>query len=330
MTYPSGWSVLPRLIVKRERWPGGYHAKGIPLVYRGQEVVPDQPVLRLTTASEYDKQKERASTKLSPSGISSSPDLLKSSIGQDIPAGLHGRVVGVTARGGVVIESHAALIQGILGAGKQAAGVLTMWQPRSPYSAQTIPPGAILVVPGPLTFGLLHQALNSGVVGVVASSIALRDLEGFLRTDYLQLLKISDLEQAQEQLPPLTLLLTEGIGSANMPVHTMNLLTHYQGTIGLLAGATSLTHNLFPELVISIPVAEIDKNWQVVQPDATLALGAQVRVCSGQHQGAIGIIDYFYSYEQTFTSGLRTRSVRLRLDDGSFYTVPITLIERIS
>ncbi|GHO88986.1 hypothetical protein KSZ_69920 [Dictyobacter formicarum] len=281
--------------------------------------MPDQPVLRLTTSSENIDQERRAR------GTPSSPGL------SDIPAGLHGRIVGFTARGGVVIESHAAVIQGTLGAGKQVAGVLTMWQPHNQYSyVQTIPPGAILIVPGPLTFGLLHQALNSGVVGVIASSIALRDLEGFLRADYLHLLKISALDQAQEQLPPLTLMLTEGIGPAIMPVHTMNLLTHYQGSIGLLSGTTSLIHNFFPELVISIPLIEIDKDWQAVQPDSTLALGAHVRVCGGQRNGAVGIIDYFYSYEQTFASGLRARAVRLRLDDGSFYTVPLTLIERIS
>lgn len=326
MTYPAGWSVLPRLIVKRERWPGGYRVRGIPLVYRGQEVVPDQPLLRLTAASSENRSQEKHAR-----GTPSSPGLTHTSNEADVPAGLHGRVVGFTPRGGVVIESHAAVIQGVLGAGKQVAGVLTMWQPHSQYThVQTIPPGAILIVPGPLTFGLLHQALNSGVVGVIASSIALRDLEGFLRADYLHLLKIAALDLAQEQLPPLTLMLTEGIGSAIMPVHTMNLLTHYQGSIGLLSGTTSLIHNYFPELVISIPLIEIDKDWQAVQPDSTLALGAHVRVCGGQRNGAVGIIDYFYSYEQIFASGLRTRAVRLRLDDGSFYTVPLTLIERIS
>ncbi|WP_126595373.1 hypothetical protein [Dictyobacter aurantiacus] len=319
MVYPAGWSVLPRLIVKRERWPGGYRVRGVPLVYRGQEVVPDQPVLRLTASSRKIEQEGRAQ------GTPSSPGL-----SSDIPAGLHGRVVGFTSRGGVVIESHAAVIQGALGAGKQVAGVLTMWQPHNQYAyVQAIPPGAILIVPGPLTFSLLHQALNSGVVGVIASSVALRDLEGFLRADYLHLLKLTALEQALEQLPPLTLMLTEGIGSSNMPVHTMNLLTHYQGSIGLLSGTTSLTHNYFPELVISIPLAEIDKEWQAVRPDSTLALGAQVRVCGGARNGAVGMIDYFYSYEQVFASGLRARAARLRLDDGSFSTVPLTLIERI-
>src|SRR5436305_15313061 len=47
MTYQLGWSVIPQILVRRERWPGGYKTKGIPLVHPGQDVLPDQPVLRL-------------------------------------------------------------------------------------------------------------------------------------------------------------------------------------------------------------------------------------------------------------------------------------------
>ena len=47
MTYLLGWSVIPRILIRRERWPGGYKIKGVPLVYPGQEVLPDQPVIRL-------------------------------------------------------------------------------------------------------------------------------------------------------------------------------------------------------------------------------------------------------------------------------------------
>jgi hypothetical protein len=248
---------------------------------------------------------------------------------QNIPAGLHGRVVDVTARGGVILESHAALVQGTLGSGNQVAGVLTMWSKPSDYGSPTIPPGAILVVPGPLTFALLHQALNSGVVGVVASSIALRDLEGFLQTDYLQLLRINELEPTLSQLPPLTLLLTEGIGSATMPTHVLNLLHQYQGSIALLTGVRSLTQHLYPELIISVPQVEVDEGWQSVQPDAALFQGAQVRVRGGDFSGTVGRIDYFFSYEQVFASGLRARAVRLLLDDGSYFVIPTTMLERI-
>lgn len=47
MAYPLGWSVIPQMVVRRERWPGGYKIKAIPLVYPGQEVQPDSPIMRL-------------------------------------------------------------------------------------------------------------------------------------------------------------------------------------------------------------------------------------------------------------------------------------------
>ena len=47
MAYLLGWSVIPQMLVRKERWPGGYKTRAIPLVKRGQEVLPDQPALRL-------------------------------------------------------------------------------------------------------------------------------------------------------------------------------------------------------------------------------------------------------------------------------------------
>ena len=47
MTYPLGWSIIPQMLIRRERWPGGYKTRGSALVYPGQEVQADQPVIRL-------------------------------------------------------------------------------------------------------------------------------------------------------------------------------------------------------------------------------------------------------------------------------------------
>ena len=47
MTYPLGWSIIPHMLIRRERWPGGYGIRGSALVYPGQEVQANQPVLRL-------------------------------------------------------------------------------------------------------------------------------------------------------------------------------------------------------------------------------------------------------------------------------------------
>ena len=110
MSNRLGWPVVPQIQVRRERWVGDSLARGLltpptSLVAPGQFVSPDQPVLRI----------ERAG------GAWTGGAAIET-----FPAGLRGRVVEITERGGVVIECRAAVVQGTLGAGKQVVGVLTM------------------------------------------------------------------------------------------------------------------------------------------------------------------------------------------------------------
>ena len=330
MTYVLGWSVIPQILVRRERWPGGYKTRAIPLVKRGQDVLPDQPVLRLEKAQSLEEVATIPYLSLPTVKDAQSGVLL--SAGETFPAGLRGRVVDITRRGGVIIESRTALVQGVIGAGRQIAGVLTMWQGSNVGRTQQpiIPPGALLVVPGPVNFAMLRQAMASGVVGVIASSASVRDLEGFLRINLVALLNSINVELVEAALPQLTIMLTEGLGTMAMPARTINFLSHYQGAIALLAGTTLLRQYMYPELVISLPAEEVQQHWQPDQPDPTVKVGVQVRVCSGDYEGAIGVVVYLYAHQQLFLSGIRARAVRLHLEDGSLLTVPVTLIERIS
>ncbi len=308
MAYQPGWSVIPQTVVRRERWPGGYRgniaAHGVPLVYNGQEVQPDQPVLRMEHR------------------------MVAGSIAQDevVPAGMHGRVVDITQRGGVVIEAQASVVRGEIGAGNQVAGILHVVEGDT-LNAK-LPAGAILATASSVSFVMLRQALLAGVSGIVAGSIAVRDLEGFLRTDIIQLLDDINSEQTQATLPPMTVLFTEGVGIASMPEATFRILQQRQGTVVLLSGITAPRQGIVPELILSFSPEEIHR-WQPVQEDLSLSLGARVRVESGEHEGAIGSIDYIFAYEQVFPSGIRSRALRLRLGDGSPLLIPATLAQRI-
>ncbi len=331
MTYPFGWSIIPQMLIRRERWPGGYKTRGSALVYPGQEVQADQPVIRLekpdTQAALFQGAQEDLRSHAQPvNGI--------------ILAGMRGRVVAITRRGGVVIETSAAIIQGTIGAGNQVAGILTFWNSNNGFqhvgarpsntsagTLYTIP--TIFVVPGPVNFAMLHQAMNMGVAGIIASSISSRDLEGFLDTNLIALMNSMDIERANAALPPLTVLLTEGLGTVAMPPRTINLLSKYQGSMALLSGMTFIRQSIYPELIISLPVQESQQNWRSILPDPTLVVGSQVRILSGSYEGAIGEIVYLYIYKQTFASGVRARAARVRLEDGSMVIIPLFLLERI-
>jgi hypothetical protein len=337
MTYLLGWSIIPQMLVRRERWPGGRKRNVVPLVYPGQDVQPDQPVMRVekqqTIEPGAELQRpvlpriEDTPTKILPSAVrgNTQPG------GEMLPAGLRGRVVDITRRGGIVIESRAAIIQGIFGVGNQVAGILTPWPSiETTGRSQAIPAGAILVIPGPLNFAMLRQAQVSGVVGIVAAGIASHDLEGFIHTDLVKLLNSIDAEESQSRLPPLTILLTEGPGTMSMPTSTLNLLNHYQGSIALLSGVTSTASGIYPELIISLPTREMQSQWKPVQPDPTLVSGVQVRVCSGEYEGSIGNIVFLFAHQQVFTSGIRAHAARLRLEDGTLIVIPLANIERIN
>jgi hypothetical protein len=338
MAHSVGWPLVSQKLLQRERWPGrvrGYDQIS-PLVRPGQEVLPDQPVFRLERRDLVEPTQAASRLSLSTTGsmelqaIQAARFPAATPASLTLPAGLHGRVVDLTRRGGIVIESRVALLQGKIGAGRQVAGVLTMWQGHSRESPPlVIPPGALLVVPGPLNFALLRQAQSSGIAGIIASSISLGDLEGFLRTDVIQLLDIPDSELAQSRLPDLTLLLTEGLGAIAMPTRIINLLSMYQGSIALLSGTTSLRYHLVPELLISLPSSQSGESPQDRHPNLALALGALVRICAGEEAGSIGVIDYFFVYEQKFPSGLYARALRIRREDGSLLMVPITHVQRI-
>jgi hypothetical protein len=336
MTYLLGLAIIPQMLVRRERWPGGRTRNVVPLVYPGQDVQPDQPIIRLGKQAEIDpgsRLQGPSQPRIEDESIPIQQGTMKGNTAQQdevLAAGLRGRVVDITRRGGVVIESRAALIQGTLGIGNQVVGILTLWSPSEAIArSHAIPAGAILVIPGPLNFAILQQAQVSGVVGIIAASVALRDLEGFARSDMVKLLTDIDAEERQAHLAPMTILLTEGIGAAAMPAPTLNLLTRYQDSIALLSGITSNALGLYPELVISLPTNEVQMQWNPEQPDPTVALGVQVRVCSGEFEGATGTVVYMFSHEQVFTSGIHARAARLRLENGKMIVEPLANIERL-
>src|SRR5271169_4434395 len=117
MTFPLGWSVIPQMLIRRERWPGGYKTRGTVLVYPGQEVQADQPVIRLEKPNSSTSVRE-FSGNISPTsppasqlaGYRAAQKYIHSNAQQMngiILAGMRGRVVDVTSRGGVIIETRA-------------------------------------------------------------------------------------------------------------------------------------------------------------------------------------------------------------------------------
>ena len=311
MVYQHGWSVIEQTVVRRERWPGSYKhgvfTHVVPLVSMEQEIQPDQPIQRIEpymTAVVDEAKRDEV-----------------------VPSGMYGRVVDITQRGGIVIEGPAAIVRGVIGAGHQVAGILHVVQVDT--ESQHLLPGAMLAVPGTLTFAMLRQALLAGVVGIIAGSISAKDFEGFLNADLIQMFNDIDIEHAQANLPQLTVMCTEGLGTGVMDASVLSILQKHQGAIVLLKGITSPRWGIWPELLLSFSLEEIQRGWQPVKQDLSLVPGARVRVSGGELEGATGTIEYLFSYEQVFPSGIQSRALLLRLDSGNARIIPMSQAQRI-
>src|SRR5437588_7234232 len=88
MAYPLRWSIVTQTLIRRERWPGRYRTRGIALVYPGQEVQPDQPVIRLEKIEQAPDESHNLANVGSPGNRSSGdlPRLLLPSL-KTVPVG---------------------------------------------------------------------------------------------------------------------------------------------------------------------------------------------------------------------------------------------------
>ncbi len=308
MNYPLGWPVIPGITVRRER---RMDRPGVAMVQPGQEVQPDQQIAHVN-----------------PLGTAGSAPFAPPRFGaQTLRAGLRGQVVEANASG-VIIEGLVAVVQGLIGVGEQVVGELNILSKEAlkvPADMIPLSRGVILVVPGPLTADLLEHAARAEVVGLVASSMKVTELEGALGVDLTALLDGLPVPENPRPMP--TLLFTEGLGEHPMASSTLALLRQHGGDYALLSGATDPRRNRRPELLISLPE---DAQPPAVKADPRIINGAIVRVSSGEHAGEIGQVLQTFQRPQCLPSGIRARAVYVRLERGLKVTLPIYNLERIS
>lgn len=307
MNYPLGWPVIPGITVRRER---RMDRPGVAMVNVGQEVQPDEVIARVN-----------------PLGTAGSAPFAPARFGaQTLRAGLRGQVVEASPRG-VIIEGLVAVVQGLFGVGEQVVGELNILSKEAlkvPADMIPLARGVILVVPGPLTPALLEHASRSEVVGLVASSMSVTDLETALRLDLTALLDGVPVAENPHPLP--TLFFTEGLGDHRMASSTLALLRQHGGDYALLNGATNPRRNRRPELLISLPP---DAHPPAVKADPRIVNDAIVRVSSGEYMGEIGQVVQTFQRPQRLPSGIHARAVYVRLERGIKVVLPIYNLERI-
>lgn len=244
----------------------------------------------------------------------------------EITAYVDGEVVEVIAAEGVVVETRAALIQGIFGLSGEVQAPLVMVaaaadQPLEPGDITEEHAGMIVVGGGRVTLGALERAMELGVAAVVVGGVAYHDVKELLGYD------VGVAVTGTEGLPT-TLIVTEGFGDIAMAAATFELLRSHAGRVASVNGATQIRAGVIrPEVVI--PLAETDGVIDDAGGVAGFDIGAPVRCIRAPYFGRIGRVSAMPVELYTMPSETRVRVCEVELDDAERVIVPRANVEVI-
>src|SRR5262249_12375006 len=170
---------------------------------------------------------------------------------------------------------------------------------------------------------LLQRATVGGAAGIIAASAAARELEAFARTDLTALL---DGQAPFAPRSPLTVILTEGLGSASMSTNTYHVLSQHIHHVALLDGATDPRRGLRPEVVLAAPHGTPPRP---APADCSIVPGAFVSVSAGPFRSGRGEVLHTFASRQVTPAGLRMPAASVRLEDGSVAILPLHVLDRI-
>lgn len=340
--YPPETRILPLTVIRRERTlpmsgkvlvPSGEKVQAAQVVAEAEisgevRVINVGPLLRVPVARAYKYVRVREGDDVSVDTVIASKGMLgsgrvKSPVNGfiyriDKPTGrvlikvisqpyqltayLAGTVTTVIAGQGVVIETTGAQIQGALGFGTEAFGVLQVVAKRAsdPVKSRTIDAslnGAIVVGGAYFDEAVLQQAIQMKVRALIVGS-----MDGSL------------LEAARTA--PFPIILTEGLGRVPMAAPVFKLL---KSNTGREASVSALTRPRWglqrPEILIPLPA---DVRSEPPAFGMPLALGVRVRVLRGSRRGKVGQVIALPERPQQIETGAKVLCAEVDLggEDG--------------
>jgi len=243
----------------------------------------------------------------------------------EIDAYIPGKVIEILDREGVVIQTHAALVQGIFGVGGERQGVLRMAvdDPNEVLTADKITPdmkGCVVVGGSLVTLDAIQKADQVGVVGIVAGGLIDRDLVTFLGYD------IGVAITGQEDIN-LTIIMTEGFGQIRMADKTFKLLKSLDGKVASINGATQIRAGVMrPEVIVAL---EEESEVHDTVFSGGMDVGTLIRIIREPYFGKLATIVALPPELQQIESGTKARVLVAKLETGETVTVPRANVELI-
>jgi hypothetical protein len=244
----------------------------------------------------------------------------------EVMAYVQGRVARVIPDEGVVVETHAAFLQGIFGVGGETHGAIDIVvdSPDQPVDAARLHEGhrgKVLVGGAYVSHAALMRARDVGACAFVVGGFDDRDLRQLLGKD------LGVAITGSEDLG-ITLVLTEGFGHIRMAERTWSLLGAHRGQVASVSGATQIRAGVLrPEIVIPRPAGSGEA---AAAAGAGLDLGASLRVIRAPYFGRIGKVVELPAELHALESEAMVRVVTVQFTDGGDRaTVPRANVERI-
>jgi len=244
----------------------------------------------------------------------------------EIEAYIPGKVIKVLPREGAVIETNAALIQGIFGIGGEIQGKIKMVvdSPDEELTADRImseDKGAVLIGGSLATLDALRKGVEFGVSCIITGGVRHDDVTALIGEE------IGVAITGQEEVG-ITLIITEGFGKMRMSQRTFDLLKRFDGYMASVNGATQIRAGVMrPEIII--PHEESFEKASSVELAIGMLLGTPVRIIRRPYFGAIGnVVNLPVELQQIKTKSY-VRVLEVELEDGRIVTVPRANVEII-
>ena len=245
----------------------------------------------------------------------------------EVDAYTSGKVVEVIPEEGLVVETDAAIIQGILGISGENRGEICIISENSDeeLTADLINEShkdKIIVGGSFISLTAFKKAIEMKVSAVVVG--------GFNYTDITKLLgyNLGVAITGSEEIHT-TLVITEGFGKIAMANRTFNLLKEHDGDFAAINGSTQIRVGVIrPEVVIPLPNSSGDA-IEFDETGVSTDVGSLVRVIRAPYFGQVGTVSGLPAPLVKMESETLVRVAEIEFSDGVVKTIPRANLEMI-
>ena len=244
----------------------------------------------------------------------------------DIDAYISGSVTDIISDEGVVINTHAAFIQGIFGIGGEARGnIKILVNNRDDELTENLlnesHSGKIIIGGSFISLNAFKKAMKLNISGIVVGGFNYFDLEDIL--GYRLGVAITGSEDI-----PTSLIVTEGYGKIQMGQQTFDLLKNHANQFASINGATQIRAGVIrPEIVIPYDKKEISGEVST-KTEKGIQKNSLVRVIRAPHFGSMGRVLDLPPELQKMESETMVRVAIIDVD-GHKYTIPRSNLEMV-